>query len=93
MSGWDTGGQVPRHHRYSTPPLFLPPKIFKANTVMCKNNNKKTFRKNPLGDLLSIICAAREAPVNDKATEKHHGLVLALPEGREAVPEGLPASA
>lgn len=32
---------------------------------------QKAFRKNPLGDPINRLCRL-EAPVNDKATEKHH---------------------
>lgn len=35
--------------------LLLPQKILNTNTVMC-NKNKKTFRKNPLGDLVNHLC-------------------------------------
>lgn len=60
--GKDTrwGGEGGGHWRPTAPAPHLLPQIH-THTVMCKTkktkNKTETFRKHPLGDLLSIICA------------------------------------
>lgn len=71
QGGGGTGGQESRHHCHSTRP---PQKILNRNTVACK---VKKENQTPSERILWMISCqsfvqAREAPVNDKATEKHH---------------------
>lgn len=55
---------------------IAPHTLSKSRSKHChvrkQKQEQKNLQKNPLGDLLSSFVQAREAPVNDKATEKHH---------------------
>lgn len=60
--GAEAGGALEARNPGTTGRAPPPPqKSLNTNTVMCKTNTKETkpqtFRKNPLGDLLSVICA------------------------------------
>lgn len=51
------GGALEARNPGTTTRALQLPQIPSTNTVVMCNKNKKTFRKNPLGDLLLIICA------------------------------------
>lgn len=68
------GGEAGVHGKATVPATLLLPQI-NTYTVMCKTNKKHTknrnFQKASFGWSRQSFVQAREAPVNDKATEKH----------------------
>lgn len=61
--------QARRDHCYSTP---LPQRVLNTNRHVQQNKTKRTPSEGILWMILSLTVRAGEAPVNGKATEKHH---------------------